>query len=55
MNAPYQSAGHTETGKVRRLNEDALLLREDAGLWVVADGLGGHSAGDYASQLLGQR
>lgn len=55
MNAPYQSAGHTETGKVRRLNEDALLLREDAGLWVVADGLGGHSAGDYASQLLVQR
>lgn len=49
------SAGRTETGKVRRLNEDALLVREDAGLWVVADGLGGHSAGDYASGLIVER
>ncbi|KAB7764185.1 PP2C family protein-serine/threonine phosphatase [Xanthomonas maliensis] len=55
MTLAYHSAGHTETGKVRRLNEDALLVREDIGLWVVADGLGGHSAGDYASQLLVQR
>jgi len=51
----YVSAGRTETGKVRRLNEDALLVREDAGLWVVADGLGGHSAGDHASGLIVQR
>lgn len=51
----YRSAGHTETGKVRRHNEDALLLRDDAGLWVVADGLGGHAAGDYASGLIVER
>jgi len=58
MNAavrPYDSAGHTDTGKVRRLNEDAILLRDDLGLWVVADGLGGHAAGDYASQLIVER
>lgn len=56
MSAPaYVSAGRTETGKVRRHNEDALLVREEAGLWVVADGLGGHSAGDHASGLIVER
>jgi protein phosphatase len=53
--ATYQSAGRTETGKVRRHNEDAILLRDDIGLWVVADGLGGHADGDYASALIVQR
>ena len=52
---PYVSAGHTDTGKVRRLNEDAILVRDDLGLWVVADGLGGHSAGDFASSLIVER
>ncbi|GAB7535573.1 PP2C family serine/threonine-protein phosphatase [Burkholderia sp. 22PA0099] len=52
MSATYRSAGRTETGKVRRRNEDAILVRDDLGLWVVADGLGGHAAGDYASTLI---
>lgn len=51
----FLSAGRTDTGKVRAHNEDALLQRDDAGLWVVADGLGGHSAGDYASGLIVER
>ncbi|HEV2539168.1 MAG TPA: PP2C family serine/threonine-protein phosphatase [Frateuria sp.] len=55
MTAHYLSAGHTHTGKVRKHNEDAILVREDVGLWVVADGLGGHSAGDYASGLIVER
>ena len=55
MSARYLSAGHTHTGKVRKHNEDAILVREDIGLWVVADGLGGHSAGDYASGLIVER
>ena len=55
MTARYLSAGHTHTGKVRKHNEDAILVREDVGLWVVADGLGGHSAGDYASGLIVER
>jgi len=55
MSVRYLSAGHTDTGKVRRHNEDAILVREDVGLWVVADGLGGHSAGDYASGLIVER
>ena len=51
----FLSAGRTDTGKVRHHNEDALLIRDDIGLWVVADGLGGHSAGDYASGLIVER
>jgi protein phosphatase len=52
MMRPYLSAGRTETGRVRRVNEDAILLADGPGLWVVADGLGGHTAGDFASQLV---
>ncbi len=55
MTTRYFSAGHTETGKVRRHNEDAILIREEVGLWVLADGLGGHAAGDYASALIVDR
>ena len=51
----YVSAGISVTGKVRRHNEDAILVRDDIGLWVVADGMGGHSAGDYASALIVER
>ena len=48
----WQAAAITDVGKVRKLNEDSILERSDAGLWVVADGMGGHSAGDLASQLI---
>ena len=55
MTLRFESVGHTDPGKVRAHNEDAILVREDVGLWVVADGLGGHSAGDYASSMIVQR
>ncbi|NNF16546.1 MAG: serine/threonine-protein phosphatase, partial [Gammaproteobacteria bacterium] len=42
----WTSATLTHAGKVRRINEDACLELPWKGLWVVADGMGGHSAGD---------
>jgi serine/threonine protein phosphatase PrpC len=48
----YVSAGATNVGGVRKLNEDAFLDRGEIGLWVVADGLGGESAGDVASTMI---
>ena len=45
-------SGVTHTGKVRERNEDAILLLEDENLWLVADGMGGHQSGDFASNTL---
>lgn len=42
----------THTGKRRKHNEDSILNKPEANLWVVADGMGGHKAGDVASQLI---
>jgi type VI secretion system protein ImpM len=46
------SAGTTDPGMVRKVNEDALLADEGNRLWAVADGMGGHSHGGEASQMV---
>jgi type VI secretion system ImpM family protein len=48
----YRSAGATDVGLKRQVNQDAFLERSEAGLWVVADGLGGHTDGDVASRMV---
>ena len=55
--SPYrwQSYGITHVGRVRKNNEDALLTIPDKGLWVVADGMGGHQSGNTASQMIVKR
>ncbi len=49
---PWYGRGLSDTGLCRQVNEDAVLTRQEAGLWVVADGVGGGSAGDRASRAL---
>ena len=46
------STGLTHVGKKRKVNEDSFLDKRRALLWAVADGMGGHQAGDRASQLI---
>ncbi len=48
------SNGVTHTGHVRTRNEDSILLLPEENLWIVADGMGGHHAGDFASQTITQ-
>lgn len=45
-----QSTGQTTVGR-RSNNEDALILRPDLGVFIVADGMGGYEGGEVASQL----
>jgi len=47
----WTSASRSHPGRVREVNEDAHLDQPDRELWAVADGMGGHSMGEFASHL----
>ena len=53
-NTPFQwkSASLSDVGIVRKINEDACVELPDIGVWVVADGMGGHERGDLASRTV---
>lgn len=48
----FRSGSATHNGAVRTHNEDRLVDRPDLGLWAVADGAGGHQAGEVASGMI---
>src|ERR1700761_478802 len=48
----WRSASATSQGNVRSHNEDAVLELPAVGVWVVADGMGGHDSGDVASRMI---
>ena len=54
MLGPYNtfSCHGTDIGHVRQINEDALFVNERQGLWLVADGIGGHGNGEKASAIV---
>ena len=47
----WHGTGATHTGLVRPTNQDAFLVANDLGLWIIADGMGGHAGGDVASRI----
>ncbi|HEY4100121.1 MAG TPA: Stp1/IreP family PP2C-type Ser/Thr phosphatase [Gemmatimonadales bacterium] len=47
----FSCAARTDVGVVRSGNEDTYLMANDRGLFIVADGMGGHAAGEVASDM----
>jgi serine/threonine protein phosphatase PrpC len=51
VSAVLRAYGITDKGRVRPTNEDCFSIQRDLGLCVIADGMGGHNAGEVASRM----
>src|SRR5690606_28890890 len=51
MSIAWEAAGGSDVGRLRKGNEDTLRMEPTRGIFLVADGMGGHAAGEVASEL----
>ena len=48
----FECVSRTHVGLQRKINEDSVFVDSERGLWAVADGMGGHEAGEVASTMV---
>src|SRR5574339_7289 len=51
QSARWLGVGRSETGHVRTTNQDVFAAINSCNFWIVADGMGGHPAGDVAAHV----